>query len=127
MHGVHVPRIAVTVGVEAPAARPVAETVFVQLQCKLADRTQNSLRVTQDGGVEARYWKVDLMGSAAAAWSDTQGEPRTAPLLSIIRPLPMMIYPLRPHHLGGRKTPAASSAPRRVRSARSCSPRRCPS
>eukprot|EP01051_Picozoa_sp_SAG22_P023087 SAG22_NODE_5802_length_950_cov_0.963572_1_plen_190_part_10 len=46
--------------------------VFEQLRIRLADRTQSSLRVTQDGGVEARYWKVDLIGAGAAAWSDTQ-------------------------------------------------------
>ena len=62
----------VTVGVDAVAERPLPETVFEQLRARLGDRSQASLRITQDGGVEARYWKVDLIGPGAAAWSDTQ-------------------------------------------------------
>jgi hypothetical protein len=74
--GTHVPRILVTVGVDPPNSRPEKASVFEQVRSKLGDRQKNSLRVTQDGGkgVESQYWRVDLSGVGAAAWSDTQDE-----------------------------------------------------
>lgn len=64
------------VGVDPPNSRLEKASVFEQVRSKLSDRQRTTLRVTQDGsqGVEARYWRVDLSGVGAAAWSDTQDE-----------------------------------------------------
>ena len=74
--GTNVPRILVQVGVDPPNSRPEKQSVFEQVRSKLNDRQRTTLRTTQDGtqGVEARYWRVDLSGVGAAAWSDTTDE-----------------------------------------------------
>ena len=68
------PRLSVEVGVDPPSSRKQSESVFEQVRTKLGSRSKNTLRVTHSEGVESRYWKVDLVGLGAAAWSDTQDE-----------------------------------------------------
>ena len=72
--GTSAPRILVQVGLDPPNSRLEKTSVFEQVRSKLSDRQRTTLRVTQDGyqGAESQYWRVELSGVGAAAWSDTQ-------------------------------------------------------